>query len=64
MKFPCKDCPDRVLGCHASCEKYQFVKQERHREYMEYIEKKKVCADQSDYVFKQMEKQRKRMRRR
>lgn len=20
---PCKDCPDRVLGCHDRCEKYQ-----------------------------------------
>ena len=19
---PCKHCPDRVVGCHASCEKY------------------------------------------
>lgn len=22
MKAPCKDCPDRVLGCHSKCEKY------------------------------------------
>lgn len=21
-KFPCKDCKDRNLGCHAICEKY------------------------------------------
>ena len=20
---PCKDCPDRAVGCHAECEKYQ-----------------------------------------
>lgn len=20
---PCKDCPDRVAGCHGSCEKYK-----------------------------------------
>lgn len=20
---PCKDCPDRVLGCHSKCEKYK-----------------------------------------
>ena len=20
---PCKDCPNRVLGCHSHCEKYQ-----------------------------------------
>ena len=22
MDAPCKDCPDRKFGCHASCEKY------------------------------------------
>lgn len=22
MKSPCKDCPDRVLGCHAECGRY------------------------------------------
>lgn len=22
MKSPCKDCPDRQVGCHGSCEKY------------------------------------------
>ena len=23
---PCKDCPDRHLGCHGTCEKYQKYK--------------------------------------
>lgn len=23
MIAPCKDCPERVLGCHSTCEKYQ-----------------------------------------
>lgn len=22
MKCPCKDCPDRVLGCHSECGRY------------------------------------------
>lgn len=22
MRVPCKDCPDRKLGCHSICEKY------------------------------------------
>ena len=22
-KYPCKDCTDRVVGCHSSCEKYR-----------------------------------------
>lgn len=25
---PCKDCPDRHLGCHDKCEKYQAFKKE------------------------------------
>lgn len=22
LKPPCKDCPDRYVGCHSTCEKY------------------------------------------
>lgn len=22
LNAPCKDCPDRVVGCHSTCEKY------------------------------------------
>lgn len=25
---PCKDCPDRFLGCHGICEDYQNYKKE------------------------------------
>lgn len=28
---PCKDCPDRTVGCHASCEKYTAFAAERER---------------------------------
>ena len=28
MRSPCKDCPDRKLGCHSICEKYiEYTKQ-------------------------------------
>lgn len=27
-KYPCKDCPDRHLGCHGTCEKYLSVKED------------------------------------
>lgn len=26
-KPPCKDCPDRVPGCHGSCDRYKEWKQ-------------------------------------
>lgn len=28
---PCKDCPDRFLGCHSRCGKYQRFKAELER---------------------------------
>ena len=29
MKNPCKDCEKRVVGCHASCEDYHAMKEQR-----------------------------------
>lgn len=26
MNYPCKDCADRTVGCHSTCEKYLSVK--------------------------------------
>jgi hypothetical protein len=28
-KAPCKDCPDRKVGCHSTCEKYILFRKER-----------------------------------
>lgn len=36
---PCKDCPDRCVGCHAKCEKYLSWK--KHEEELEAIRKAK-----------------------
>lgn len=44
-KAPCRDCPDRILGCHTTCEKYKCYKEEykektqelaKLREYYDY----------------------------
>lgn len=33
MKPPCgKNCPDRVMGCHGKCEKYQAYRAQRDEE--------------------------------
>ena len=32
-KSPCKDCPDRVLGCHGTCERYAAFKQRLEEMY-------------------------------
>nr|DAH24695.1 MAG TPA: Protein of unknown function (DUF4051) [Caudoviricetes sp.] len=29
MTAPCKDCPDRQLGCHAACDRYRAFRAER-----------------------------------
>lgn len=29
MDAPCKDCPDRVVGCHATCERYIAYDEQR-----------------------------------
>ena len=32
MPGPCKDCVDRELGCHSTCEKYlEFLKYQKER---------------------------------
>lgn len=30
-KAPCKDCPDRYVGCHGKCQKYIDYKNESQR---------------------------------
>lgn len=34
VQVPCKDCPDRKLKCHGSCERYK-----EYREYLDNINK-------------------------
>lgn len=41
-KAPCKDCTDRILGCHTICEKYKHYKEE-------YKEKTKELAKLKEY---------------
>ena len=38
MNVPCKDCPDREVGCHSTCEKYKAFRAEKDRE----IEERKI----------------------
>lgn len=28
IKIPCKDCTERVLGCHGKCKRYKTFKKE------------------------------------
>lgn len=46
----CKECPDRAMGCHSACEKYQEEKaswdkiraEERERQRQEYCRMKAI----------------------
>lgn len=31
MNAPCKDCKDRKLGCHSTCEKYKKFDEENRK---------------------------------
>lgn len=41
MKAPCKDCPDREVGCHGKCESYAQFKAERNKEIETIISNRK-----------------------
>lgn len=50
-KAPCKDCPDRQVGCHSTCEKYLTFRKERN-ELNEsiYKQREKEYAEYQRYV--------------
>lgn len=39
LSAPCKDCDDRAIGCHSTCDKYRQFAEERK----EYVRKVKAC---------------------
>lgn len=50
-KAPCKDCPNRQVGCHSTCEKYLTFRKERN-ELNEsiYKQREKEYAEYQRYV--------------
>ena len=34
-QYPCKDCKDRILGCHAKCKRYLAAKAKSEKEKAE-----------------------------
>ena len=56
FSYPCKDCSDRVVGCHSTCEKYKAAKVD-HKEKKEQIYQQKKIEDGMDnYVFSKIAK--------
>ena len=49
VESPCKDCPDRFVGCHAKCVKYIDFQQELSVKTREY-HNGKAKANATDYT--------------
>ena len=63
ISAPCKDCPDRHMACHSSCQKYIS-----YREQMEGVSRNKsklnLIEDDFRYRFSRMRNKNNRTRRR
>lgn len=62
-QYPCKACPDRVLGCHSTCQKYKDAKVVHKQKFDEINRQKARIDDINDYQFKTKEKNKNRARR-
>ena len=61
MKAPCKNCQDRVLGCHASCPDYIAFRTYKDEERTRYNEKKRdewLYTSERKAMFAKMKKNR------
>lgn len=62
ISAPCKDCAERQIGCHSSCEKYQNFC--RENEARREAERQAKILDYDEAFIKRMRRLRDRMRRR
>lgn len=51
---PCKDCPDRHLGCHGTCVKYQEYKTKHEEELAENRQRMDAYIDLYSYKEEKM----------
>lgn len=49
FKYPCKDCTDRVVGCHSTCLKYMEAMAAHTKQTMEILAIKKAEEGMDDY---------------
>lgn len=60
IKSPCKDCEERVLGCHSNCKKYLKFKKDTQEEKDKIIAGKLAEQQQRSYLSYQSERRRRR----
>ena len=56
IKDVCKDCPDRTMGCHSTCQKYLDAKGELHEKKARVFEQKMRDRDFDNFRFEGLEK--------
>ena len=59
-RSPCYGCPDRALGCHASCERYAAYREQQERVY----QARRDVAQVGFYISEQMTKRERQRRER
>lgn len=55
---PCRNCTERVLGCHSECDLYLTFRRALDRYNELYREQRTKESQVDDYLIKQMEKRR------
>lgn len=58
INSPCKNCEERVLGCHSVCEKYLKFKKDAQEEKEKIIASKIIEQQQIAYLSYQSERRR------
>lgn len=65
MIAPCKDCEERVLGCHSTCAKYiafnesrEIARKKNHEEVMANVYSKSLAKNIAYYSEKRQHKKR------
>lgn len=53
VSFPCKNCTERKLGCHSTCERY-LVAREKHRQLHKQEQEDRVLESFDRKMYKRM----------
>lgn len=64
MKWPCKGCTERQLGCHSTCPRYQEAKAKNDAIAAEQREQAKIVGDILDFKISAVRATKKRYERR
>lgn len=60
--YPCRDCPDRAVGCHSKCEKYLAARQDHHKKAEVIYQEKKVEDGLYSYKYRKIAEQQRKLR--